>query len=45
MQTNRIIVIDTNSILNCPQIIDRAIESYNKVYIPKVVINVKDILV
>ncbi len=39
MQTNRIIVIDTNSILNCPQIIDRAIESYNKVYIPKVVIN------
>ncbi len=39
MQTNRIIVIDTNSILNCPQVIDQAIDSYDKVYIPKVVIN------
>ena len=39
MQTNRIIVIDTNSILNCPQVIDRAVQSYDKVYIPKVVIN------
>ena len=39
MERNRIIVIDTNSILNCPQIIDQAIESYDKVYIPKIVIN------
>ena len=39
MEKNRMIVIDTNSILNCPQIIDQAIIAYDKVYIPKVVIN------
>ena len=39
MERNRIIVIDTNSILNCPQIIDQAIDSYDKVYIPKAVIS------
>ena len=38
MQTNRIVVIDTNPILNCPLVIDRALQSYDKVYIPKVVI-------
>ena len=39
MEERRIVVIDTNAILNCPIIIDLAINNCDETYIPKVVID------